>query len=88
MTILNAAQVNLSGRDFKGIRIPDADLSHAIMTSTDLSHANLKNVNLSEALLDYSTVAFSETAGLELGQRPCIQVPDLPSSIAVSPDGK
>ena len=46
ITILNAAQVNLSGRDFKGVRIADADLSDAILTNTNLSHADLRNVQL------------------------------------------
>jgi len=88
ITILNAAQINLSGRDFKGIRIPEADLSHALMTNTNLSYANLTKANLTGALLDYSTFAYSEVAGLELGQRPYIQVPGELYSFAISPDGK
>lgn len=85
ITILNAAQINLSGRNFKGIRIPEADLSRALMVSTDLSHANLRNVKLNEAYLEYSTIAFSEAAGLELGQKPFI--PNV-YDMVVSPDGK
>lgn len=76
ITILNVAQVNLSRRNFQGVRIPWADLSQANLTSTNLSHADLRNVQLNETLLDYSTIAFSETEGLELGQKPFIKIPN------------
>ncbi len=74
ITILNAANINLSRRDFRGIRIPEADLSQAIITATDLSHADLRKVRLDRSILDYSTIAFSDTDGLELGQKPFQQI--------------
>ena len=51
ITILNAAQINLSKQKWSGIRIPEANLYKAFLNYTDLSGADLTNVNLTSAYL-------------------------------------
>jgi len=91
ITILNAAGVKLTQRNFQGVRIPGADLSRALLSRTNLSEADLRNVKLNDANLDYATIANSDTEGLELGQIPFMKLPRGTRgtrSIAISPDGK
>lgn len=85
ITILNAAQVNLSKLNLKGARLAGANLSGAVLTGTDLSEADLQGVNFSESILDYSTMASSNVRGIELGQKPIIQAPH--AILVVSSDG-
>ena len=47
ITILSYAGVSLCGRDFRGIRIPDADISHAFLDEVNFTKANLQGVNFS-----------------------------------------
>ncbi|BBO59870.1 pentapeptide repeat-containing protein [Mycoavidus sp. B2-EB] len=69
MTLLVKAGVSLSGKDFRGTRVPGADLSYGVFDSTlfqgaDLSHVNLRGawlreVNFTDANLDQA--CFGET---------------------------
>ena len=87
ITVLNAARVNLSGKDFEGVHIANAVLSNALLTRTNLSKADLRNVKLNDAILDYSTIAGCNADGLELGQKPFIKVPGI-ECFGMSHDGK
>ena len=49
ISMLNAAKVSFSGIDFSYIKIPNANLSGAILDSTNLCNANLTQVMLQNA---------------------------------------
>ena len=49
ITILNAAQINLSKQKWSGIRIPEANLFKAFLSGSDLSGVDLTGANLTSA---------------------------------------
>lgn len=73
ITILNAAKVAFSRKDFEGIQIPGADLSHAILDRTNLSRANLRGVKLRGAFLRNANLSDAQMESVEFGQQPDIK---------------
>ncbi len=87
ITVLNAARVSFSGRDFKGIRILGADLTGAILDNTNLEDADLTNVTLTNAWLhgtNFKNALMSEVA---FGEYPSFLLKDKSDSCCYSPDG-
>ncbi len=66
ITILNAARINLSGRDFKGVHIPGADLSYAFITNVDFTGSNLEGVFFVDTNLSHTVLCKARLAGIQL----------------------
>ncbi len=86
-TLLVKADVDMSGQDFKGIRVPGADLSggqfdHAQFEGADLSHVNFRRARLRGANLQKA-----ELAGINFGELPTIQGSEF-NACCYSPDGR
>ena len=88
ITILNLANISFSGKDFRGIRIPHANLEKAILHDTDLRDADLSHVNLSEAILSDALVDQTQMQGVEFGQFPMIMTKDIVHVVIPSLDEK
>ena len=76
ITILNLADVSFSGRDFQYIKVPEANLSYAILEGTDLRGADLSRVNFSGAILSRARLNRSRMRDVEFGQLPIITAND------------
>lgn len=87
ITILNAAGTDLSFLNLNRISIPNANLVGVRMAHSKLIGSNLTNVKMHDAFLNFSTIARSSTAGLELGQGPFFAKPEY-DLIAISTNGK
>eukprot|EP00002_Diphylleia_rotans_P040774 TRINITY_DN9752_c0_g1_i1.p1 TRINITY_DN9752_c0_g1~~TRINITY_DN9752_c0_g1_i1.p1 ORF type:complete len:2198 (+),score=378.02 TRINITY_DN9752_c0_g1_i1:187-6780(+) len=70
ITILNFAQVSFTVMDLRGIRIPRANLSRALLESVNLSDADLTEVNFSEAYLSNAILENADLNGCNFGQIP------------------
>ena len=68
ITILNAASVSMSGENFKGIKIPHANLDYAILDHADCSDALLSNVSFKKAQLNNVKFENSNMANVEFGE--------------------
>jgi WD40 repeat protein/ankyrin repeat protein len=88
ITVLNAARVPFSGRDLKGIRIPSADLTGAILDNTNLENADLSNATLTGAWLHGTNFKNVRLTNLSLGEHPSLLLKGEPHSCCYSPDGK
>lgn len=88
MTILNYAGVSFSGHDFRRIRIPQADLSQAILDSCDLREADLRNVSLYGTWLQNAKLGNALIENVQLGEFPFLEVDMTVDTICYSPDGK
>ncbi len=87
LMLLVKADVDMSGHDFKGIRVPGADLSggqfdHAQFEGADLSHVNFRRARLREANLQQA-----ELVGINFGELPTIQGSKF-NACCYSPDGR
>ncbi|KJU84114.1 repeat-containing protein [Candidatus Magnetobacterium bavaricum] len=87
-TILNAHRFCFSGCDLRGVRIPGADLSCAVLDYTDMSKADLRSVSFRKAFLRNTTLIESCMEDVEFGEMPYLQghSNDV-TCVAISADG-
>ncbi len=90
LTLLVKAGIDLSGQDFKGIRVPGADLSYGVLNHTQFEEADLSNVSFHDAQLRGANLQKANLAGVNFGEMPNINI-WLDSGINAcchSPDGR
>ncbi|KAF9363293.1 hypothetical protein BGX34_004455 [Mortierella sp. NVP85] len=88
ITILIRAGVRFNGKDFRGIRIPEADLSYGTFDSVQLQGADMREVNLRGAWLRQSNLSKADMTGIQFGELPNFANGSYLASCAYSPDGK
>jgi WD40 repeat protein len=88
ITILNRAKVSLSGKDFRGIQIPYAELSYVFMSGSDLTRADLTGVSFHQAYLAYSDMSQACLNKVNFGQYPMLQHKHKINALSYSPDSK
>jgi WD40 repeat protein len=75
ITILNFAHIPFSGKDFRGIRIPYANLARAYLVETDLREADVIGSNLSGANLARSRLAGVNMDNVQLDKVTHVDMP-------------
>jgi len=88
ITILCKAGVPFSGKDFSGIRVPDADLTGAILDGTLCVKADFRRVCLENAFLKETNFSGALMQGIKLKQRSFLIVPGEARCCTVSPHNK
>ena len=68
ISALNAADIPFSGMDLRKIRVPGANLDHAIMDGTQLQGADLSDVSMQQAWLYKAKLNNANMEGVELGE--------------------
>ncbi len=87
LTILVKAGVQFNGADLKGIRIPGADLSYGLFDYTEFQGADLSKVNGYGAWLRGVNLDGTDLKGLELGEKPTLEMQGSVLACCYSPDG-
>jgi WD40 repeat protein/serine/threonine protein kinase len=87
MTILNLAKVSFSGRDLRGVCIPGADLTNAILDNTNLENADLTGVTLCGAWMHNTNFKNAQLKDVLFGEYPTL-FPETVSMCSYSPDGR
>ena len=88
ITILNIAGESFSGKDFRGIQIPGANLSGAICDSTDFTDANLANVNFRHAWLQNAKLTRANMPGTDFVELPSIENDQAITTMAMDPQNR
>ncbi|UUM20726.1 NACHT domain-containing protein [Mycoavidus sp. SF9855] len=88
ITILVRAEVQFNGADLKGIRIPGADLSYGLFDYTEFQGADLSKVNGYGAWLRGVNLDGAYLKGLELGEKPTLEMQGSVLACCYSPDGR
>ncbi len=90
LTLLAKAEVDMSGYDFKEIRVPGADLSGGQFDQADFEGADLSHVNFRRARLRGANLQRAELTGVNFGELPNIKIKtdDRFSHCFNSPDGR
>ncbi len=88
ITALNCAEVNFNGLDFKGIKIPGANLSGALFDNTQLQKANLEDVNFQGAWLREANLSGANATNIHFGEWPWIRMESSVQACCYSPDGR
>ena len=81
ITLLNAAAVSFSNRDFRGICVRGANLSKAIFYRTNLTGADLRNVKMYDINLTEANLSRCQLEGIDFGLYP-------PQKIWIDKNGK
>ena len=68
LTILNYARVSFAGMDLSGIKVPGANLDHAIFEHTDLRGADLQGCSLRQACLIGTDLREANLTGVRFGE--------------------
>ena len=87
ITILVRAGVQFIGTDFRGIRIPGADLSYGVFDSVRLEEADMRKADLRGTWLRQTDLSRADMTGVHFGELPYLTVADAALSCAFSPDG-
>ncbi|UAW63521.1 pentapeptide repeat-containing protein [Mycoavidus sp. HKI] len=87
LMLLVKAGVQLKNRDFRGIRVPGADLSHGVFDDTQFQGADLRNVNWYHAQLRRVNLEGADLQGLELVESPALQMENEVKACCYSLDG-
>ncbi len=74
ITILNAAEINFSGKNLSNVRIPSADLSGALCDGTNFQGADLSGVNFQASWLRNSNCKGAKLDDIHFGQLPVINM--------------
>ncbi len=74
LTLLVKADVDMSGRDFKGIRVPGADLSGGQFDQAEFEGADLSYVNFRRARLRGANLQRADLTGANFGELPNIKI--------------
>ncbi|UUM21912.1 NACHT domain-containing protein [Mycoavidus sp. SF9855] len=86
LTILVKAGIYLNGKDFSGIRVRGANLSNGVFDHTRFEGADLRDVDLSRAWLRLADFAEADLAGLQLGEKPALEMKSGVMACCYSPD--
>jgi WD40 repeat protein/TPR repeat protein len=87
LTLFNYAEVALSGRDFSGIRVQDADLRGSIAHRTDFRGAHFKGVYWQGACLADASFENATLEALDFEEAPSISLSGWARSVCYSPNG-
>jgi len=87
ITILVRAGEQFSKADFRGIRIPGADLSYGVFDSVQLQEADMRKVNLRGVWLRQTDLSRADMTGVQFGELPYLTMDSESSSCTFSPDG-
>ncbi|KAF8946614.1 hypothetical protein BGZ47_011832 [Haplosporangium gracile] len=87
ITILIRAGVTFHGHDFRGIRIPGADLSSGQFDSAQFQGADLRNANLGMSWLRKADFSNAQMEGVQFGELPYLEEGVRVFSCCYSPDG-
>ncbi|UUM20896.1 NACHT domain-containing protein [Mycoavidus sp. SF9855] len=88
LTVLVKAGVQLTNKDFDGIRVQGADLSYGIFDHTQFQGADLRRVNWTGAWLKGANLNGADLEGLDLGEKPALNMEYPVSACCYSPDGR
>ena len=88
ISILNYARESFSNMDFRGIRIPHANLSGAMLDHTNLSNSDLTGVNLSNAWLRRTNFKNARMKDVIFGEEAFIQDEDDVHCISYNANGE
>ncbi len=88
LTLLVKAEVALSRQDFKGIRVPKADLSYGIFNHTQFEGADLSHVDFHGAQLRDANLQKANLTEVNFGEPPAIEVGHPVEQGCPSPDGR
>ncbi len=88
LTLLVKAGIDLSGQDFKGIRVPGADLSYGVLNHTQFEEADLSNVSFHDAQLRAANLQKANLAGVNFGEMPNFWLDSGINACCHSPDGR
>ena len=81
ITILNAAEINMSNMDFQQIKVPGSILRNGVFVGTDLRGADLSKSNLSRTMLSRANFSNTNMLGVNFGQFPELHVSGFPKWI-------
>ncbi|KAG9064388.1 hypothetical protein KI688_003576 [Linnemannia hyalina] len=87
ITILVKAGVRFNGADFRGIRVPGADMSGGQFDSAQLQEADLTGVNLTKSWIRQADFTKAQMKGVQFGEMPYLKEYTWIESCAYSPDG-
>ncbi|KAG0291025.1 WD_REPEATS_REGION domain-containing protein, partial [Linnemannia gamsii] len=87
ITILVQAEILFHGADFRGIRIPGADLSGGQFDSAQLQGADLTGVNFTGSWLRQTDISGAQMEGVRFGELPYLKEEGRVTACAYSPDG-
>ncbi len=88
LELLVKAGIDMSGRDFRGIRVPGANLSHGKFNSAQLQKADLRDVKLRAANLHQANLSEAQMDGVQFGELPYLQQKSAVLCCTYSADGK
>ncbi len=86
LTLLVKAGIPLSGKDFSRIRVPGADLSYGVFAHTKFQNADLRWIDWAYAWLGGTNLDGADLAGLQLREKPCLEMNKEISACCYSPD--
>ncbi len=87
ITALNCAEINFNGMEFKGIKIPEANLSGSLCDRTNFQNADLRGVNFQKTWLRNADLSGANVAGIHFGEQPSIKPLFFGGIFSYSPDG-
>ncbi|MCX8565350.1 MAG: WD domain-containing protein, G-beta repeat-containing protein [Glomeribacter sp. 1016415] len=88
LMLLVKADVDMSGQDFKGIRVPGADLSGGQFDQAEFEGADLSHVNFRRARLRRANLQRANLASVNFGELPVININRYSEkNCSYSPDG-
>ncbi len=88
LTLLIKTGVVLSRQDFRGIRVPGADLSHGIFDHTQFEAADLSASNLQGAWLRQANLHHAKLDKVRFGELPTLEFEDVVNTCCYSPNGQ
>ncbi len=88
LTLLVKTGVQLSEKDFSGIRVPGADLSYGMFGLTKFQNADLRGVDWTCAWLRGVNLDGADLARAQFGEKPSLEMNKGISACCYSPDGR
>ncbi len=88
LTLLVKTGVQLSDKDFSGIRVPGADLSYGMFGLTKFQNADLSGVDWTCAWLRGVNLDGADLARAQFGEKPSLKMNKGISACCYSPDGR
>ncbi|OAQ24233.1 WD40 repeat-like protein [Linnemannia elongata AG-77] len=87
ITILVRAGVRFNGKDYRGIRVPGADMSGGQFDSAQLQGADLTGVNFTKSWIRQADFTKAQMEGIRFGEMPYLKENTWVHSCTYSPDG-
>ena len=84
VTVLNWARECLGGQNWAGVRLPGADLSHALLADTDFTGADLRGASLVRGLLRGVKLMGADLQRVKFGQFPTLKMEGLGAITAMA----